>query len=692
MMVNEKTIPISILDSIGICINSTEKKMTFVKVVKLTTWLLISLCISLLLPAFAQKTVLMDEQEPFNLSTVKTEKQLIHALQNYYVALCYHDVRDYVAQYSDPDRYAFSTAELARQFEWMATNGYHPVSLQQIIEADKGGKPLPENAILLSFDDGYRSFYTHIYPLLKAYRYPAVFALVTNWVDLPKNKNIDVGHAKLTHKDFLTWQQVTEMAKSGLIEFSSHTHDMHKGVIANEQGNIEPAAVIPQYSPKEKRYETNEQYKQRILADLKKSSDLIYRYTGKRPRSITWPYGRFTQMGNDIAKSLGMGFSFTLINQSANHVSEREKVQRILLGKNVPIADFIYQVVEKQKNILHKKDQQLDYYQKTPEPQRIVKVDLDYIYDKDPAQVNKNLSKLLDRLQRMRISTVYLQAFADDNANGGAASLYFPNNYLPVKMDLFNRVAWQIKTRADTDVYAWLPVMAFELPDKALQRELQLTPADDKAHIRLDITKPKTRKIIRDIYRSLAFHNEIDGILFHDDAYFRENELTHLTYTEKTDLIIDFTDELTNEFKKYRPKAKTVRNLFANVILHPESEKWFAQNFTKFLNRYDYTAIMAMPHMDKAGNAANTKQWLINLVDQVKTYPKGLEKSIFELQSFDWDKNKRISSEHLAEKMQWLLEEGVLNFGYYPDDYIQGYPKLSVIRPKFSLATTPFKK
>ncbi|PIE44649.1 MAG: poly-beta-1,6-N-acetyl-D-glucosamine N-deacetylase PgaB [Gammaproteobacteria bacterium] len=614
-------------------------------------------------------------------------KHLLKTLKNHYVALCYHDVRDDVLPLVDPDRFAVSTHELARQFEWLATNGYHPVSIDQIIAASEGGEPLPDNAVLLTFDDGYRSFYTHIFPLLKMYNYPAVFALVTNWIEMPAKQRIDVGHHKLTRKDFMTWAQVREVAQSGLVEFSSHTHNLHRGILANGQGNIEPAAVVPRYFSKSHRYETQQQYKQRIHRDLKTSSDLIYRHTGKRPRVITWPYGRRTAVANDVARSLGMTFSLTLKDKVANDVHERRAIERILMSKNIPISTYTYQLVERQKRTLAEKGEVLDFYYKIPEPQRIIQVDLDYIYDTNPAQVNANLSKLLDRVQRMRVSAVYLQAFADQDADGVASALYFPNPHLPVRMDLFNRVAWQLKTRTEAAVYAWLPVMAFKLPDAQQQAQLQLSPADAKAHQRLDITKPKARQIIRDIYQSLAFHNEIDGLLFHDDAYFREQELPRLSAEEKTDLILAFTDELTETFRQYRPRVKTARNLFASVILEPESEQWFAQNFAKFLQHYDYTAIMAMPYLEKA---RHPKRWLKRLVKAVKAYPQGLDKSIFEIQTVNWETKQPLSSQHIAEKMQWLLEEGVMNFGYYPDDFIQGHPKLSVIRPKFSLSTTPF--
>ena len=94
-------------------------------------------------------------------------------------------------------------------------------------------------------------------------------------------------------------------------------------------------------------------------------------------------------------------------------------------------------------------------------------VDLDYIYDKNPEQVERNLGHLLDRIREMGVNTVYLQAFSDPDANGSADMVYFPNRYLPMRADLFNRVAWQISTRTSVNrVYAWMPLMAWNCQNR----------------------------------------------------------------------------------------------------------------------------------------------------------------------------------------------------------------------------------
>ncbi|WP_230369807.1 poly-beta-1,6-N-acetyl-D-glucosamine N-deacetylase PgaB [Paludibacterium denitrificans] len=72
-------------------------------------------------------------------------------------------------------------------------------------------------------------------------------------------------------------------------------------------------------------------------------------------------------------------------------------------------------------------------------------VDLDYIYDPSPARQEENLGKLLDRVKAMGPSVVYLQAFADPDGNGAADALYFPNRHLPMRADLFSRVALAVE-------------------------------------------------------------------------------------------------------------------------------------------------------------------------------------------------------------------------------------------------------
>ena len=84
--------------------------------------------------------------------------------KNHVLGIAYHDVED-----RDPDQavVAVHTERLIEQLAWLRENGYKAVSVDQILAARNGGPELPPKAIMLSFDDGYSSFYTRVMPILR---------------------------------------------------------------------------------------------------------------------------------------------------------------------------------------------------------------------------------------------------------------------------------------------------------------------------------------------------------------------------------------------------------------------------------------------------------------------------------------------------------------------------------------------
>ena len=603
---------------------------------------------------------------------------------NSFISICYHDVKDEW----DDDPMTVSTERLIQHFSWLKGHGYHPVSIQDVIDANEGKKNLPDKAILLTFDDGYRNFYYKIYPALKMFNYPAVFALVTSWMGTPAEQMVSYGNQLKPRDTFLNWKQVNEMMASGLIEIASHSNNLHHGVIGNRQGNSQPAAVTRQYFSTEKHYEADKEFQKRISQDLQLSSDIILKRTGKRPRVIVWPYGAYSKEVNEIAQKKEMFISLGL-GDALNTAQDISVINRHLISDNPSLADFVY-------NLNHFAEQ---------DPIRVIHIDLDYIYDEDQEQINKNLSKLLDRIKAMRINTVYLQAFSDPDGDGNTNSLYFPNRHLPVRSDLFNRVAWQLRTRANVSVYAWMPVLSFQvsLPDDWWVHEWKNEQAtlSSNNYQRLSPFHIQAREFVAEIYQDLAKYNHFAGLLFHDAALLTDFEdvspaAIKTTYgmnnehklQAKINSLTSFTEYLANKVRYYRPEIKTARNLYANVVMHPESSAWFAQSFSDFFEHYDYVAVMAMPYME---NAKDPKQWLNTFIDKVaQQHPEALKKTVFELQSVDWRNQTKIPKHELRYQMELLQRKKALNFGYYPDDFHVDQPPLSIIKEMMSLEVFPY--
>lgn len=624
---------------------------------------------------------------------------------NTYEVLSYHDIKDDVDGNLERETTLLSTKNLAGHLTWLHDHGYHPISVDDILKAQKGIKALPEKPVLLTFDDGYVSFYTHAYPLLKLFNYPAVAALEGSWLDAKPKTMVSYGDAQVPRENFLTPAQIKEMAKSGLIEFASHSYDLHKGILLNPYGNTAPAAITHQYLPESKSYETDATYQARISSDLKRNNAYIQTLTGKAPRIMVWPYGKYNQVTLNIAAQLGMPITFSLDSNtdSPNNVNDLTKVNRSLIDANVSEQGLVSALKNKVYN----------------DKQRVVHIDLDALYDSNEVQMWKNLDALIERIKSLAPTTVYLQAFADPDGDGTADALYFANRHLPVRADIFSRVARQLHTRAGVNVYAWMPVLSYDLQDKKLQQKLSVINLKNHPKLgdyrRLSPFSPEARTMIKELYEDLATHAVFEGLIFHDDAtlsddedcssdarkiYYKEWKLPSSVLlinadpklkarwtTLKSRWLTDFTLELASTVRQYQPELKTARNLYANTMLNPKSEQWLAQNYEDFLNHYDYVAVMAMPKMEKISNA---DQWLVALVNAAKQKSNGVKKTIFEVQAFDWATKQNISDAMLSDQFSLLLKNDALHIGYYPDNFIRNQPSLEQIRPYMSARSFPY--
>jgi biofilm PGA synthesis lipoprotein PgaB len=649
-----------------------------------------------------------------------------------FAALCYHDVRDDVVAGRDADPYAVSTRRLVAWFDRMQANGWQPVSLERIAEARAGGRPLPENAVLLTFDDGLASLYSHVFPLLEAYDYPALFALQTGWLETvwagseisytpeafaapPTSTTETAGTVTyngrpLGPEGFVTPEQLREMQASGLVEYASHSQDLHRGILANPQGNQEPAAITRRLDPDTGKYETDAAFRQRIRTDLARSRAMIETITGEAPRAIVWPYGAHSREVDAIAAELGMPWSFSLGGTALNRPDAESFSRALIVDDPRPMA------------VAAEARPADDTPVNRPEPQRAVHVDLDYVYDPDPDRTNANLGKLLDRIKAMQIRTVYLQAFADPDGDGNASALYFPNRHLPVRADLFNRVAWQLRTRAGVRVYAWMPLLAFDLPDAERGLELSVTRAGpDGAPVpsardyrRLSPFLPESERIVGEIYADLGrAASGISGILIHDDAYLAADEDRtacrdtarwpgtderiddcDLQPAEKTRALIDFGRAVTERLihhVNHAPDFRVARNIYARVILEPEAEARFAQSLPDFLEAYDEVAVMAMPWLD--GTDLPPDVWLKRLADAVEQQAGGFEDVVFELQARDWRGEGRwVAGETLRDWMDQLTRRGALELAYYPDDFLNDRPRFEPTREGISLDAFPHRR
>jgi biofilm PGA synthesis lipoprotein PgaB len=217
------------------------------------------------------------------------------------------------------------------------------------------------------------------------------------------------------------------------------------------------------------------------------------------------------------------------------------------------------------------------------------------------------------------------------------------------------------------------------------------------------------------MYRGLAAHSQIEGVLFQDDAYLTDHEdfhssainkypdkfgkaatMVHLNDNSglakdwaryKSEALIDFTNSLGQGIRKYRPNALFARNLYAELMLQPEAEQWFAQDYNLFLSNYDYVVVMAYPQMEGVNRSS---KWLKKLVGRAKESPQGVEKTVFKIQTYNWKKEKWISNRRLLRELKDILSSGGRHLAYYPDNVWEDRPALNTIKLEMSTKTYPF--
>jgi peptidoglycan/xylan/chitin deacetylase (PgdA/CDA1 family) len=344
--------------------------------------------------------------------------------------LSYHDVQ--IKQSDLTDDLGVTVSQLAGHFAWMKAQGFKVVSLDDVLAAQRKERALPEKAVLLTFDDGLASAYDSVLPLLQVFNYPAVVAVVGSWLTDPGKFPLRYGRVDVGRRFFLSADQMQALAKSPLIEFASHSYDLHRGIAANEVGQTKPAAVVRVWDSRLRTRESGPEYERRIREDLQKSLDSISQITGKKPRAMVWPFGEFTGTSAAIARELGMPIGMTLTVGRNTIPGGLTSLKRYLVSGRTDLTGLAVMLSE-------------------PEyaPVRFIEIALDPLAKLPAAEREPLLDLLLERVLALGATHVVIPAWTREST---PRALFENKSYAYV--DLMNRIAWQFRVRLGVKVFA----------------------------------------------------------------------------------------------------------------------------------------------------------------------------------------------------------------------------------------------
>lgn len=155
-----------------------------------------------------------------------------------------------------------------KQLEHLKSEGYRSIFPADLVDFFDNGKALPTKPLMLTFDDGYEDNYVYAYPILREEGFKAVIYLPTGLMENP---------------GYLSWNQIQEMAGSGVVVFGNHTWS-HMSV----EGNTE--LVRKEIST------ADSQLSQRGLNKIK---------------TFAYPYGATNGTTKDLLSEMGYKLGFT---------------------------------------------------------------------------------------------------------------------------------------------------------------------------------------------------------------------------------------------------------------------------------------------------------------------------------------------------------------------------------------------
>jgi peptidoglycan/xylan/chitin deacetylase (PgdA/CDA1 family) len=170
-----------------------------------------------------------------------------------------------------------SLSELRKEFNHFKKNGYKVVKLETLVNALKADKEIPDNWIVLTIDDNFKSFYTKGYPIFNEFGYPFTIFV---YLEATAKK----------YKDYTSFAQLRKMNSLASFEYHSYGH--------GHMANMSDA---------------------KIRADFDKGLGIFEKELGIKPKYFVYPYGEYNERLERISKEYGFEAMF---NQNMGAVSK----------------------------------------------------------------------------------------------------------------------------------------------------------------------------------------------------------------------------------------------------------------------------------------------------------------------------------------------------------------------------------
>lgn len=189
--------------------------------------------------------------------------------------LCYHNFSP-----TTPGSMNMTPKKFESQMKWIKDNGYNIIPLSEAVAYLQGKKAsIPPKAVVVTVDDGWKSAYTYMLPIINKYKIPVTLFIYPQTISHGKNA--------------MTWEDLKELKKNPNFEIQAHTYS-HPN-FKQEKKHLSAAA-----------------YDKFVTNELVTSKKILDEKLGTNVTLLAWPFGIYNEYLEAQAKKAGYAMAFTI--------------------------------------------------------------------------------------------------------------------------------------------------------------------------------------------------------------------------------------------------------------------------------------------------------------------------------------------------------------------------------------------
>jgi peptidoglycan/xylan/chitin deacetylase (PgdA/CDA1 family) len=198
------------------------------------------------------------------------------------------------------DSMTTTTKVFAAQLQWLKDHQYTVIPLRTLVNyLRNAGPPPPAKAVVIVTDDGHKSVYSDMLPLIRKYNFPVTLFIYPSCIS-------NASYA-------MTWDQLKKLQETGLFDLQGHTfwHPNFK---------------------KDKKKMTPAEFQKDLHKQLVVSKAVLEKHFGTKVDLLAWPFGIYDKELEDAAAKAGYVVAFSIDRRNVTKGENLMALPRYLMS------------------------------------------------------------------------------------------------------------------------------------------------------------------------------------------------------------------------------------------------------------------------------------------------------------------------------------------------------------------------